>query len=73
MTIAQKKEQMSKIVARLKTVYPDAFKDIDAHSELKGHHTFETARESFDFAAQALKNLLTSLGFKEGENREWKR
>lgn len=51
----------------------DAFKDIDAHSELKGHHTFETARESFDYAARALENLLTSLGFEKGENREWKR
>ncbi len=51
----------------------DAFKDIDAHSELKGHHTFETATEAFDYAVQALEKLLTSLGFKKGENREWKR
>lgn len=51
----------------------DAFKDIDAHSELKGHHTFETARESFDYATRALENLIASLGFKKGENGEWKR
>ncbi len=51
----------------------DAFKDIDAHSELKGHHTFETATEAFDYAVKALEKLLTSLGFKKGENREWKR
>ena len=51
----------------------DAFKDIDSHSELKGHHKFETATEAFDYAVKALENLLTSLGFKKGENREWKR
>ncbi|MBO5652955.1 MAG: sugar phosphate isomerase/epimerase [Clostridia bacterium] len=51
----------------------DAFKDIDSHSELKGHHKFETATEAFDYAVKALENLLTSLGFKKGENREWKK
>lgn len=51
----------------------DAFKDIDSHSELKGHHKFDTATEAFDYAVKALEKLLTSLGFTKGENREWKR
>ena len=40
--------------------------------ELKGKHHFETSRESFDFAANALKNLLTDLGFKECDGK-WTR
>ena len=42
----------------------DAFKDID-NTELHGKYTFRTNREAFDFAANALKKLLTKQGFKE--------
>ena len=42
----------------------DAFKDID-HGELRGKYSFKTNREAFDFAANALKNLLTKNGYKE--------
>lgn len=33
--------------------------------ELKGKYHFDTAAEAFDFAANALKTLLTNLGFEE--------
>lgn len=48
----------------------DAYKDIDEH-ELKGKYTFKTNREAFDFAANALKALLTKLGYKRNQNNEW--
>ena len=42
----------------------DAFKEID-NTELHGKYTFRTNREAFDFAARALKILLTKEGYKE--------
>ena len=50
----------------------DAYKDIDEH-ELKGKYVFKTNREAFDFAANALKSLLRSLGFERNGNNEWVR
>lgn len=50
----------------------DAYKDIDDH-ELRGKYTFKTNREAFDFAANTLKALLTSLGFERNGNGEWVR
>ena len=47
------------------------YKAIDT-KELKGKHHFETSEQSFDFAANALKNLLTDLGFKECDGK-WTR
>ncbi|MBQ8880005.1 MAG: hypothetical protein IJY69_04100 [Clostridia bacterium] len=47
----------------------DAYKDIDEH-ELKGKYNFKTNREAFDFAANALKALLTKLGYKRNQNNE---
>lgn len=49
-----------------------AYKSIDEH-ELKGRHTFQTPREAFDFAATTLKNMLTELGYCEGEDHIWKK
>ena len=40
--------------------------DIDKH-QLKNKHTFNSSDESFDFAVNALKGLLTKAGFTEGE------
>ena len=48
----------------------DAYKDIDEH-ELKGKYTFKTNREAFDFAAKALKALLTRFGYTRNKNNEW--
>lgn len=48
----------------------DAYKDIDKH-ELRGKYTFNSNAESFDFAANALKTLLTNNGYIEGENNVW--
>lgn len=42
----------------------DAYKLIDNH-ELKGKYTFNNNSESFDFAANALKNLLIKNGYKK--------
>ena len=42
------------------------YKDIDDH-ELKNKYHFNNKQESFDFAANALKALLTKIGFREGE------
>ena len=50
----------------------DAYKLIDNH-ELKGKYTFKNNSESFDFAATALKNLLTENGYKKDGNNEWKK
>ena len=48
----------------------DAYKDIDDH-ELKGKYTFKNNREAFDFAVNALKNLLISRGYERNGNNEW--
>ena len=50
----------------------DAYKLIDNH-ELKGKYTFSNNRESFDFAVNALKNLLIENGYKKDENNVWKK
>ena len=50
----------------------DAYKDIDEH-ELKGKYKFESNAEAFDFATNALKSLLLSLGYKEGEDKGWRK
>lgn len=49
----------------------DAFKDID-DTELHGKYTFKSNREAFDFAVNAIKNLLSKLGYKE-DNGIWKK
>ena len=41
--------------------------------ELKHKFSYENSNESFDAAVTALKNILTKLGFKEGENGTWKK
>lgn len=48
----------------------DAYKLIDNH-ELKGKYTFKNNSESFDFAANALKNLLIENGYKKEGNNVW--
>ena len=48
----------------------DAYKLIDNH-ELKGKYTFKNNSESFDFAANALKNLLVENGYKKEGNNAW--
>ena len=50
----------------------DAYKLIDNH-ELKGKYTFNNNSESFDFAAEALKNLLIANGYVKDGNNEWKK
>ena len=50
----------------------DAYKVIDNH-ELKGKYTFSNNTESFDFAANALKALLTENGYKKDGNNVWTR
>ena len=50
----------------------DAYKLIDEH-ELKGKYCFKNNRDSFDFAVKALENLMTSIGYKKGENAIWKK
>ena len=50
----------------------DAYKGIDKH-ELRGKYTFNNNSESFDFAANALKNLLTENGYGKDENGIWTR
>ena len=47
-----------------------AYKDIDEH-ELKGKYKFKTNREGFDFATNALKNLLKKHGYERNGNNEW--
>ncbi len=49
-----------------------AYLGIDKH-ELKGKHIFENNRESFNFAANALKKLLRSIGFERNIEGEWVR
>ena len=48
----------------------DAYKDIDEH-ELKNKYVFKTNREAFDFAASALKKLLTENGYERNCKNEW--
>ncbi|MBQ8689948.1 MAG: sugar phosphate isomerase/epimerase [Clostridia bacterium] len=48
-----------------------AYKSIDEH-ELRGKYSFENNRAAFDFAANALKKLLTEHGYKEC-NGIWKK
>ena len=50
----------------------DAYSSIDEH-ELKGTHAFNNNREAFDFAVNALKNLLIENGYKKGEDNLWTR
>ena len=45
---------------------------IDQH-DLKGKYQFATNDESFDFAANTLKNVLKSLGFNENSEHQWVR
>lgn len=49
-----------------------AYASIDEH-ELKGKYNFENTRDAFDFAANALKKLLTENGYREDENGRWKK
>ncbi|MBQ4071612.1 MAG: sugar phosphate isomerase/epimerase [Clostridia bacterium] len=50
----------------------EAYKTIDTH-ELRNTRVFATTRESFDFATNALKALLTKHGYKETEVGTWKK
>ncbi len=50
----------------------DGFISIDKHT-LKGKYTFANSTESFDCAVSSLEKVLTSIGFKKGDNREWKK
>ena len=50
----------------------DAYKQIDTH-ELKGKYSFNTSREAFDFAVNALKKLLIENGYERNGNNEWTR
>lgn len=50
----------------------DAYKGIDKH-ELKVKYTFNNNSESFDFAANALKKLLSDNGYRKDENGAWKK
>lgn len=48
----------------------DAYKSIDEH-ELKGKYKFNSNREAFDFAVNALKNLLIKHGYERNGKNEW--
>ena len=50
----------------------DAYASIDEH-ELRGTHTFDNNREAFDFAVNALKNMLVENGYTRGEDNLWTR
>ena len=50
----------------------DAYKAIDRH-ELKMNYTFKNNSESFDFAANALKNLLTENGYRKDADGAWRK
>ena len=50
----------------------DAYKDIDEH-ELRGKYKFASNEESFNFAANALKSLLSKNNYTEGDNKKWTR
>ena len=49
-----------------------AYQDIDNH-ELKGKYKFNSNREAFDFAANALKTLLEKHGYREVGVGVWKK
>ncbi len=48
------------------------YSNIDSR-ELKHKFHFENQNESFDAAVNALKNILTNLGYKEGDDKTWKK
>ncbi len=48
----------------------DAYSGIDEH-ELRGKYSFSSSREAFDFAADALKNLLTANGYERNIKNQW--
>ena len=50
----------------------DAYKDIDDH-ELKGKYSFNSNREAFDFAVNALAQLLNNNGYVKDDNGIWKK
>lgn len=50
----------------------DAYKGIDKH-EFKVKYTFNNNSESFDFAANALKNLLIENGYRKDDYGVWKK
>ena len=47
-----------------------AYKDIDEHV-LKGKYVFNSNKESFSFAVNALKNILKNLGYERNEENVW--
>ena len=49
-----------------------AFADID-HREFRTGIDFASNDEAFDYAVNSLKKTLTELGFKEGEDKVWKK
>ncbi len=49
-----------------------AYNEIDNH-KLRGKYTFETNKEAFAFAAEALKKLLIKLGFKKENDGTWQK
>ena len=49
-----------------------AYKDID-HHELRGKYSFKNNREPFDFAANALKNIMIENGYRRSIDGMWKR
>ena len=50
----------------------NAFSEID-RGQLRPGLDFASAPEAFDFAVNALKALLTKLGYQEGEDKVWKK
>lgn len=50
----------------------EAYKQIDSH-QLKTELTFENADEAFDCAVNKVKEMLISLGYREGEDKIWKK
>lgn len=51
----------------------EIFNKIDAHSALRTGIDFSDSDEAFDYAAAALKNLLTKIGCSEGEDHLWRK
>ena len=49
-----------------------AFKQIDSH-QLKTGLSFETSDEAFDCAVAKLKDLLSSMGYREGADKLWRK
>ena len=48
------------------------YQKIDSH-RLKTGVSFDNSDDAFDCAAGALKNILTKIGFREGEDRIWRK